>query len=216
MAGFREGWLYFQDQSSQMVGYLADPPAGGLCLDLCSAPGGKTTHLAELMGDQGRVLAYDLNRAKLSRVRKNFERLGLRSITVIKEPPAELQADRVLVDAPCSGLGTLRRHAEARWRVGENDFPRLSRTQTALAEQAAAYVKPGGWLIYATCTTEPEENENIVRAFLAAHPDFKLHPGPGASGYPGPELWSADGCFRTFPLRRDGDGIFAARLIRQG
>jgi 16S rRNA (cytosine967-C5)-methyltransferase len=215
LAGFTEGWLYYQDQSSQLVGFLADPPAGGLAVDWCSAPGGKATHLAELMDDKGQVLAYDRQRAKLARVRANVKRLGLHCITVLDQPPSAAPADRVLVDAPCSGLGTLRRHAEARWRTSEEDLPRLAAAQFALLAQAAASVKPGGHLIYSTCTTEPEENEDVVRAFLNGHPEFELRPGPGRDGQPGPELWSEDGFFRTFPNRLEGDGIFAARLVKR-
>lgn len=215
LTGFAEGWLYFQDQSSQFVGFIADPPAGSLCLDLCSAPGGKTTHLAELMAGRGQVLAYDSNRSKLARVRANADRLGLDSIKVLSAPPSGPTADRVLVDAPCSGLGTLRRHAEGRWRVAEADLPRLARTQAGLLAQGAAAVKPGGHVIYSTCTTEPEENEDIVRAFLDAHPDFELRPGPGSDGVPAARWWDGDGFFRTFPNRLEGDGIFAARMVKK-
>ncbi len=216
LPGFAEGWLYYQDEAAQMIGYLAAPPAEGLSLDWCSAPGGKTTHLAELAGDHGRVWAYDQNRAKLRRVAQNARRLGLTSISLPVEPPPRSQADRVLVDAPCSGLGTLRRHAEARWRVTEPDLVRLAGIQLGLLEQAADSVRPGGDLIYATCTTEPEENEGVVTAFLAKRPDFRLQPGPGADGQPPAAAWGPDGMFRSFPGRPEWDGVFAARLRLAG
>ncbi len=213
--GLAEGWLYFQDQASQLVGRLVDPRPGQVCLDLCSAPGGKATHLAELLAGAGQVLAYDRNAQRLQRVEANARRLHLDNLTVLAELPAGLQADRVLVDAPCSGLGTLRRHAEARWRVAEPDLARLGSEQSALLELGAEYVKPGGQLIYATCTTEPEENEHVVNRFLDAQPAFRLLPGPGAGGDPAAAFWSADGFFRTFPGHPDLDGLFAARLERR-
>ncbi len=215
--GFQQGWWYYQDQASQWVGYIVNPPAGGVCLDLCSAPGGKATHLAELMHDRGRVFAYDPGASKLRRVAQNARRLHLAGVVPIPALPSALQADRVLVDAPCSGLGTLRRHAEIRWRVREEDLGRLARLQAALLDQAAGYVKPGGDLVYATCTTEPEENEQVVSSFLQRHSEFGLHPGPGADGWPERPDWRADGFFATFPgnALRGEDGIFAARLRRQ-
>jgi 16S rRNA (cytosine967-C5)-methyltransferase len=213
--GAGEGWFYFQDQGSQWLGYLADPQPGQTCVDYCSAPGGKATHWAELMRDQGVVWAHDRSAAKLARVRENAKRLALSCIKTATTLPQGLSADRVLVDAPCSGLGTLRRHAEGRWRILENDLERLSGGQKKLLAQAAGFVKRGGHLIYATCTTEPEENEAVVTAFLAAHPGFELKPGPGTSGHPSKAYWDADGFFRTFPGHPDMDAMFAARLLRK-
>jgi 16S rRNA (cytosine967-C5)-methyltransferase len=214
LPGVAEGWLYFQDSASQLLGYLVDPAPGSTCLDLCAAPGGKATHLAELMHDQGRVWALDLAAGKLKKIAENARRLGLGCIRTGVSCPAGLLADRVLVDAPCSGLGTLRRHAETRWRVLEPDLARLGQEQGTLLESAAGHVQPGGHLIYATCTTEPEENEDVIKAFLARHPEFVLRPGPGTSGWPGVEFWGADGFFRTLPGHAEMDGMFAARLIK--
>lgn len=213
--GLAEGWLYFQDQASQLVGRLVDPQPGQTCLDLCSAPGGKATHLAELLAGTGQVLAYDRNAQRLKRVAENARRLKLVNVGVLSELPAAVRAERVLVDAPCSGLGTLRRHAEARWRTEENDFARLGQEQSALLDQAADRVLPDGHLIYATCTTEPEENEDVVQRFLAGHPAFRLLPGPGSGGHPAAPFWGADGCFRTFPGHPELDGLFAARFQRR-
>ncbi len=212
LPGVREGWLYFQDQASQLVSHIVDLQPGQTCLDLCSAPGGKATHLAELLQGQGQVLAADRNAGKLRRVAENARRLQLSNLNVLKELPAALLVERVLVDAPCSNFGTLRRHAEVRWRVSAADFPRLAKIQTGLLQQAAGFVAPGGHLIYSTCTTEPEENERVVAGFLGQHPEFRLAPGP--HGHPGARFWSQDGFFRTFPLAPDLDGMFAARLVR--
>ena len=214
LPGVAEGWFYFQDPASQLLGYLVDPAPGAVCLDWCASPGGKTTHLAELMGDAGQVLALDRTPEKLKKIGENVRRLGLGSVRTATACPAGLLADRVLVDAPCSGLGTLRRHAETRWRVLEQDLSRQGREQGSLLELAAGHVKPGGHLIYATCTTEPEENEDVVKAFLARRPEFTLKAGPGTSGWPEPEFWGADGFFRTFPGHPEMDGMFAARLLK--
>lgn len=214
MPGVADGWFYFQDAASQLVGYLVDPVPGSVCLDLCAAPGGKATHLAELMGDRGEVLALDRAADKLKKIEENARRLGLGCLRTGTVCPTGFLADRVLVDAPCSGLGTLRRHAETRWRVAESDLARLGQEQGALLDQAAGKVKIGGHLIYATCTTEPEENEDVVHAFLTRHPEFSLRPGPGSSGRPRPEFWGEDGFFRTLPGHPEMDGMFAARLLR--
>jgi len=213
--GVSEGWLYFQDQASQMVGWIIDPQAGNTCLDLCSAPGGKATHMAELMQGTGKVWAYDIHPRKLKRVQENAKRLRLHNVFAITELSPGLRADRVLVDAPCSGLGTLRRHAEIRWRIQESDHQRLAQEQMMILEQAACYVKPGGHLIYSTCTTEPEENEQVINAFLSRHQEFELMAGPGRQGYPGDSFWCTDRFFRTFPATPELDGMFAARMRRK-
>jgi 16S rRNA (cytosine967-C5)-methyltransferase len=216
LPGVAEGWLYFQDPASQLLGYLVDPAPGFVCVDLCAAPGGKATHLAELMHDSGQVWAQDRSADKLKKIGANARRLGLGCVRTGTESPAGLLADRVLVDAPCSGLGTLRRHAEARWRVAEADLPRLGQAQARLLDAGAGQVRPGGHLVYATCTTEPEENEDVARAFGERHPEFSLQPGPGTSGWPLAEFWDADGFFRTLPGHPDMDGMFAARWVKNG
>jgi 16S rRNA (cytosine967-C5)-methyltransferase len=198
------------------VGYVVDPQKGQTSLDVCSAPGGKATHLAELCANQGEVWATDHQSTKLKRVQENAQRLGLNIIKVIEKIPETFRADRVLVDAPCSGLGTLRRHAEIRYRVQEQDLGRLADQQLALLSQASQWVKPHGYLIYSTCSTEPEENEQVVRLFLQKHTNFVLRPGPGSLGFPKPEFWSQDGFFRTFPQWPEADGHFAARMERMG
>jgi 16S rRNA (cytosine967-C5)-methyltransferase len=214
--GVAEGWFYFQDQASQWVGYLVDPEPGQTCIDWCSAPGGKATHLAELMRNQGHVWSHDVSQIKLRKVEENARRLGITCLRTATSVPKELRADRVLVDAPCSGLGTLRRHAETRWRIREQDLARLAKTQITLLEQAASHVRLGGHLIYATCTTEPEENENVVNSFLKQHPEFTLKIGPGANGNPPQSYWDSEGFFRTYPRHKDMDGMFAARLLLSG
>ncbi|MBN1595375.1 16S rRNA (cytosine(967)-C(5))-methyltransferase RsmB [candidate division FCPU426 bacterium] len=215
LPGFSGGEWYFQDPAGQMIGWLADPQPGQVCLDWCSAPGGKATHLAELMQGSGKVWAFDVQAAKLKKVADNARRLRLENVETIERVPTALRADRVLVDAPCSGLGTLRRHAEGRWRVQVQDHRRLAQTQLKILQQAARHVRPGGHLVYATCTTEPEENEGVARAFGRQHPDFYLQPGPGSRGIPDSSWWCPEGFFRTYPGFPEMDGMFAARWIKK-
>ncbi len=212
--GVEEGWLYFQDQASQWLCEIVDPQPGETCIDWCSAPGGKATHMAERMRNRGVIWAHDVSEKKLKKVADNARRLGVTCIKTAVKIPENVQADRVLVDAPCSGLGTLRRHAETRWRIHETDLARLANAQRGLLEAASQQVKPGGVLVYATCTTEPEENEGVVQLFLQKHTEFVLHPGPGSNGLPKTTYWGKDGCFRSFPLAGEQDGMFAARMLR--
>lgn len=214
LPGFSEGWFYYQDPSSQLVGAIVDPQPGETCLDLCSAPGGKATHLAERMRDRGTVLVFDIHPGKVKRVMENAGRLKLKSLRPLKNLSGPIQADRVLVDAPCSGLGTMRRHAEIRWRIRERELSGLAAVQLELLESAGKFVKPGGGLVYSTCSTEPEENEEVVKRFLRGHAEFSLLPGPGPGGHPAARFWGEDGFFRTYPEPVEWDGIFAARMVK--
>jgi 16S rRNA (cytosine967-C5)-methyltransferase len=189
-------------------------------LDACAAPGGKTTAIAERVGDTGRVLALDRHERRLGLVPRAARRLGLDNIDCAERdatrPLGDLCAtgfDRVLVDAPCSGLGTLRRHPDARWRVQPGDPDKLSEIQAALLRSTAEVVKPGGTLVYSTCTLLPEENEWIVEAFLKSHPHFAR---AAAEQVPAEvrAVVGDDGALRTLPHRHNADGFFAARLER--
>jgi 16S rRNA (cytosine967-C5)-methyltransferase len=181
LPGYDQGWWAVQDASAQLVGQLLDPQPGQLVLDLCAAPGGKATHLAELMADQGTVWACDRTPSRLKKVTANRQRLGLTSIRIQTGDSRQLpqfhgQADRVLVDAPCSGLGTLHRHADARWRQTPAALAELIPLQQDLLAEAARCVRPGGRLVYATCTLQPAENEGVVEQFLQHHPDWTVLP----------------------------------------
>jgi 16S rRNA (cytosine967-C5)-methyltransferase len=163
-------------------------------LDACAAPGGKATHLAELMQNQGELLALDCAAGRLERVRANALRLGLSCVRTEEGdatnlPALEGQFDRVLLDVPCSGLGTLARHADARWGLTPQTIPELVRLQGALLDQGARLLKPGGRLVYATCTVHPAENQQQIAAFLGRHPSWRcegqaleLWPTPGVGG----------------------------------
>ncbi|MBP2646348.1 MAG: rsmB, partial [Firmicutes bacterium] len=168
----KEGQMQVQDESSMLVAHVLSPQPGEFIIDACGAPGGKSTHIAALMGNRGRVVSGDIYKHKLEITQANAERLGI-SIIETKEMDATKldihfagQADRVLVDAPCSGLGVLRRKPDSRWRKTETMLLELPKLQSAILTSAAACVKPGGVLVYSTCTTEPEENQQVVEAFL--------------------------------------------------
>jgi 16S rRNA (cytosine967-C5)-methyltransferase len=183
--------------------------------DVCAAPGTKTTHIAELMADRGRVLAFDREPERLARVREAAGRLG---ITVVDARDGAVDAlapgfrdacDAVMVDAPCSNLGVLRRNPEVKWRRQPSDLGPASRQQSEILAAAATMVKPGGRLVYATCSLEPEENEAVVSAFLRARPEFAIDP-PDKFVLP----LDPDGWLRCRPDRHGTDGFAAVRFHR--
>jgi 16S rRNA (cytosine967-C5)-methyltransferase len=183
--------------------------------DVCAAPGTKSTHLVELMGGRGRVLAFDREPGRLERVREAAARLGASIIEALDGAVADLAprfahaCDGVLVDAPCSNLGVLRRNPEVKWRRRPVDLGPASRQQSEILASAAEMVKPGGRLVYATCSLEPEENEDVVQAFLGAHPAFALDP---PETFPLP--LDRDGWLRCLPHRHGTDGFSAVRFRR--
>jgi 16S rRNA (cytosine967-C5)-methyltransferase len=172
--GYNQGWFSVQDQSAMCVASALDPEPGSRVLDLCAGPGGKATHLAELMGNQGCVLATDVNERRLETVLDLCRRLGITTVTTTllhqedKEGPPPGPFDAVLVDVPCSNTGVLGRRPEARWRLRPEDFRRLVPLQIKLLLQAAARVRPGGRIVYSTCSIEPEENRQVVQSVLQA------------------------------------------------
>ena len=210
LPGYAEGHWCVQDRAAQRIAPLLDPQPGERILDACAAPGGKSTHLAELMRDQGSVLALDRGEARLRRVERNSARLGLGCIqprhgdaaTLAAEAP-ELRGsfDRILVDAPCSGLGTLARHADARWRIDPSSIDALVVLQRQLLEGLLPLLKPGGRLVYATCTVHPRENGELIAAFLADHPGWTLR-----------ESWQLWPGALAGEAGVGGDGFFAASL----
>lgn len=215
LPGFEKGWWSVQDSSAQLVGHLLDPQPGETVIDACAAPGGKTTHLAELMGDRGLVQACDLSVPRLKRVQDNLDRLRLTAVQICAEDSRQAkfsdQADRVLLDAPCSGLGTLHRHADARWRQTPQSIAALTQVQTDLLQHTATWVKSGGVLVYATCTLHSAENEAIVQAFLASHPHWQIDAAPAAfSTFAAPAGW-----LKVLPHHHNMDGFFMVRLRRR-
>ncbi len=219
----QQGCYQVQDEASMLIPHLLGPQPGERILDACAAPGGKTTQLAALAQNRAQILALDLHPQRLRLVAQGAARLGCRGIETrpwdLTRPPDFLAPgsfDRVLVDAPCSGLGVLRRNPESRWRRCAADLPRLAQLQRTILGQVASLVRPGGVLVYSLCTFGPAETDGVVADFTAAHPDFvqeDLRPlVPGHWG----ELIDAQGCLRTLPHRHAGmDGFFAARFRRK-
>ncbi|MFM8302219.1 MAG: 16S rRNA (cytosine(967)-C(5))-methyltransferase RsmB [Gemmatimonadota bacterium] len=212
LAAFREGRCFVQDPAATLVVRYAAIPAGARVADLCAAPGGKAVEFARTAGE---VIAADSSEARLTRVEETVERLGLETVTPIvldaREAASLAPCDVVLVDAPCTGTGTFRRHPDARWRLKPSDLAVMAATQRAILRAAAEAVAPGGLLIYSTCSLEPEENDAQVESFLADHPDWTLEPPP-AGTVPASVLDA--GRLRVLPQRHGTDGSFAARLRR--
>ena len=212
---FADGGFAVQDEASMLIARLLAPEPGATVADVCAAPGTKTTHLAELMDNRGRILAFDREPTRLARVGEAAARLGI-SIIDAREGPVESLAkdfpaacDGVLVDAPCSNLGVLRRNPEVKWRRQPSDIALASQRQREILGSAAAMVRPGGRLVYATCSLEPEENDDVARAFLAAKPEFRLDP---PDDFPLP--LDAGGWLRCLPHRHGTDGFSAVRFRR--
>lgn len=215
LPGFNEGWWTVQDASAQLVTYLLNPQPGETIIDACAAPGGKTTHIAELMGDRGKIWAGDRAASRLKKLKQNASRLELTSISTLAGDCREFgqlvnTGDRVLLDVPCSGLGTLHRRADARWRQTAENIQELATLQKELLETASTWVKSGGVLVYATCTIHPSENDLIIEDFLASHPDWNIQPPP-ADFMVSPE---AEGWIKVWPHRHNMDGFFIVCLKR--
>lgn len=220
LEGHAQGLFQAQDEAAQLVSLFAQPPAGARVLDACAAPGGKSCHLAELVGPEGRVVAIDLHAKKAQVIAEAAARLGhgnleARAADAGLPLPGEAKEsfDLVLADAPCSGLGTLRRHPEVRLRRTPADVDRLAALQLKLLENLAGYVKPGGLLVYALCTLTPEECEEVPRRLLAGHPELVPAPPEGAWALPAAlPLAGADGRLAVLPHKVRADGFFALRL----
>jgi 16S rRNA (cytosine967-C5)-methyltransferase len=201
---FREGRCLVQDEASQLIGELLGVTRGDRVLDLCASPGGKTVALAADAGTTGLVVATDVRRHRLRVLTDTLARCRIARARVTQVPTtgalpfADGAFDRVLIDAPCSGLGTVRRDPDIRWRVTETDLPALAATQRDLLQRTAALVRPGGTLLYSTCSSEPEENQEVVDAFLAGHTEF-----------------SQTRSHQTLPFRDGLEAFFGAVLTRR-
>ena len=217
-----EGWFHVQNRAAQVVCHMLDAFPGHRILDACGAPGGKTATLAQLIGDRGEIFSVDVHPARLGLVRQLLDRLGIRcvrtfSVDLTRPPPSEWgQFDRVLLDAPCSSLGVLRRHPEGKWRVSPDDPRRLAQIQGQLLDSVSAVLKPGGILVYSVCTLTPDEGEAVKNAFLAKHPEFEPAPNPINVHAHWKKFLRGDGVMTTFPDRQGMDGFYAVRLRRRG
>ena len=211
---FRKGFFTIQDESAALPTLLLDPKPGESVLDLCAAPGGKTTHIAELMQNRGEVVALDKYDAKIKLIRGACDRLGLRNVRIQVGDALTHEAkpvDRILLDAPCSGLGVLAKKPDMKWKRDTTDISHLVRLQEQLLENAARLLRPGGVLVYSTCTIEPEENQGMIASFRERHPEFHLE---DARNFVSADLVSPEGYVMTYPHRHGMDGSFAARLVR--
>ena len=198
---FRQGHFYIQDPSTLLSVTELAPKAGETILDLCAAPGGKTTFIAQQMGDKGEFVAYDTSAERMKMVQENCARLGVSCVRIVapdyldSHPGASF--DRVLIDAPCSNTGVIRRRVDLRSRIQPQEIERLQKVQLELLTKAASLLKHGGTLVYSTCSLELEENENVVTQFVASNPWFKV-----------------ESQRQLLPFRDQVDGAFVARLVK--
>lgn len=217
---FQQGWFQIQDEAAQIVTEFMDPRSGERILDACAGLGGKTGHIAQLMDNSGSVTALDIASKKLVQLEQEARRLGY---TNIRTRAADLTRmtirdfdtffDRVLVDAPCTGLGVIQRNPDTKWKRTIHDITRLCSRQKKILNAAANLVKPGGVLVYAVCSCEPEENEHVIQAFLSKRKDYTIDREINGSGLS--ELMTPDGFIKTYPQTNHMDGFFAARLKRK-
>ncbi|MGL5510311.1 MAG: methyltransferase domain-containing protein, partial [Microcoleaceae cyanobacterium] len=219
LPGYQAGWWSVQDSSAQLVSHLLDPQPGETIIDACAAPGGKTCHIAELMGDTGKIIAIDSIASRLKKLQQNIERLQLKSIEIRTDDSRKLtdlpdQADRVLLDAPCSGLGTLHRRVDTRWRQTPENITTLAQLQKELLSTAATWVKPGGILVYATCTIHPQENEQVITEFLNQYSQWQITPITDNINKNLDVTPEAPGWLKIWPHKQNMDGFFVARLQR--
>jgi 16S rRNA (cytosine967-C5)-methyltransferase len=218
---FLQGLFEVQDEGSQLLGYLLEPKRGEMVVDFCAGAGGKTLLLGALMKNTGRLYAYDVSDKRLARLKPRLARSGLSNVHPIRiehERDTKIKrlagkVDRVLVDAPCSGLGTLRRNPDLKWRQSEESVAELTVKQASILDSAAKMVRPGGRVVYATCSLLAAENDAIITAFLETHPEFKLTPACEVLAKQGIEL--AGDTLRLLPHQHHTDGFFAAVLDRQ-
>ena len=213
-----DGLAFVQDEASQLVPLVVGATPGERILDLCASPGGKTIAMAADMSDTGTIVASDVRARRLTLLRDTVRTAAARCVSVVRVPasgalPFAARFDAVLVDAPCSGLGTVRRDPDIRWRRREDDLTGLAQDQVALLTRAAAVIRPGGRLIYATCSSEPEENDAVVAAVAAAHTRFRVADLRTTAGPQLARFIDAHGFFRTTPHEHGLEAFFAAVLM---
>ncbi|MEK7280313.1 MAG: 16S rRNA (cytosine(967)-C(5))-methyltransferase RsmB, partial [Nitrospirota bacterium] len=222
-SAFKKGWFYIQDEASQIVSVAAGPMPGEVILDACAAPGGKTTHLAQIMENKGEIVALDIKEDRLSLLNENIQRLG---INIVKAylldasgdfgPLKDKRFDRIIIDAPCSGLGVLRRNPDAKWRKDEELIFMYQDLQVRLLENLSKLIKDQGTLVYSTCSTEEEENEMVIDSFIDNHPEYKVEDLRSYLPQAAFPLIDNRGFLNTIfnPYRMDG--FFVARLRKNG
>ncbi len=221
-AAYSNGWFQVQNEAAQLISHLVAPKPGESVWDACAGLGTKSAHLAQMMEDQGAIVATDLQSSKLERLAKEMVRLG---VTVVMPRTMDLtnariddvlfRFDKILVDAPCSGLGVLQKNPDGKWRVSEEEILRSAIRQAVILDHVAPCLRVGGTLTYAVCSFEPEENEGVVEGFLQKHPGFAIDIPQMATASQANHLITSEGFLKTFPHNNSMDGFFAARFVRK-
>jgi 16S rRNA (cytosine967-C5)-methyltransferase len=221
MKAFEDGLFQVQDEAAQLVTFLLNPKPGERVLDACAGLGGKTGHISQMMNNRGELIAMDNNGKKLHRLQSEMVRLGISMVTPLTHDlnaPADGRSikkyDRILLDAPCSGLGVLKRNPDAKWSTLEQDLIRHAKRQATFLDNLAHQVKPEGFLVYCVCSMEPEENESVIKGFLNKHRDFAIEKNPDGLPYNARSLLTGDGYLKTFPHIHSMDGFFAVCMKR--
>jgi 16S rRNA (cytosine967-C5)-methyltransferase len=213
---FAAGLFTVQDEASQLVTAMLAPQPGERILDACAAPGGKTTHMAQLMGDRGEIVAVEKSAERVGKMRENIEALGITSVRILTADVAELRDqegfDRILMDAPCSATGVIRRNPDVKYRHSPIELQRFHSAQAALMTRVSRLLRPGGVLVYAVCSSEPEEGEEVIAGFLKTSGDFRIIDADA----PFLRNFLRDGFMRTYPHRHKMDGFFGAALCKKG
>jgi 16S rRNA (cytosine967-C5)-methyltransferase len=222
LESFRKGLFQVQDEAAQITSHILNPKQGQIILDTCAGLGGKSTHLAEFMADNGQVMALDISLKRLVSLVKNLKRLSIKSIQPIVADASgslssllRLKFDGIVVDAPCSGLGVLSRHPDGKWNRTEGDVRRLAIVQETILNEVASLLKTGGKMLYVTCTISKEENEEVVKRCLAENRDLQLENIKDHVPEWGHDLVDNEGFLRTFPHEHHMDGFFSALFIKK-
>lgn len=225
LESYKQGWFQVQDESSMLIAHILDPQEGETIIDACSAPGGKSTHIAEIMGNKGQILSFDIDTHRLGLLKENCSRLGIDIIKIINDDVRNIReyinekVDRVLVDAPCSGLGVLRRRVEAKWRRTQEQILEFSKLQYEILDSVSKFVKHNGILVYCTCTIEPEENQQVIERFIENHSEFQLENvlpflPEGIRQIKG--IVSDKGFLQIYQHLHNMDGFFSVRMRKVG
>lgn len=222
IGAFKHGWFTVQDEAAQLVGYMVNPVPGMKVLDACAGLGGKTGHIAQLMNNKGQITALDSRPGKLETLEKDMSRLG---ITIVKTLTHDLNIppdinkigtfDRILLDAPCSGLGVIGRNPDTKWSESKKNLGRYTKRQVKFLSNLTGLLKTSGILVYAVCSTEPEENESVVNEFLEKHPEFQLKKEIDTLSDEFKNLFNSKGCLKTSPHENKMDGFFCVSLEKQ-
>jgi 16S rRNA (cytosine967-C5)-methyltransferase len=221
LTAYHKGWFQVQDEAAQLISFFLNPQPGETILDACAGLGGKTGHIAQLMSNKGRIIAMDHQKQKLSQLRSEMMHLGISIVTTnshdlntpfAKDPSRTF--DRILLDAPCSGLGVLRRNPDAKWAFSKRNLEHYQQRQTKFLQTLAPLVKVGGILQYVVCSLEPEENEQVLAVFMEKHPNFMIHTSCNTLAEAVRPFVDDNGFFKTYPHTSQMDGFFSVRFKR--